>query len=1315
MRKQLTIFSLLALLFAFTPHHQSYAQADCGGVTPAGGALSCTKSSGDATLTITDGSPTEVTDATAITVNATAAGADAVFSATGSVIKTTATGGSTIDVGGARGATLLLDGSARADKDGRRGTVAVVKAGTGDAVVGIHNGSVVNIDGVGTGNGIYVSSQSGKAVAEFSGKGRIEVYPLPPAADILPIPIYEHSTIRDGVQVPYNILTGTVIEVEKVEIYDYDFRVAGETKGIEMETQAGNIELSFSGIYSGIETYVPGMQDLASDTKAATVTSVSGDITVNVTDQAAIFASSVGDSYGLAAVTGGAGSIEINLLNGVASIVGRNGIIANTVNGDIDITLSKAVIEGRGRGQLDSAYTEAYGISVSTADQAGIGVDATSTDGDINITGDTGSAIYASGRGGVAINARTAGTLTIAFDETGGIWTTADEASTVRATGRVAVSGGAKVWANGADSNAITTTGRVDISGKARVWTQGATGTAVRGIGRVVVSGDSQVIANGGGIAVDLSQDTTGTKTFEMRDSAEVSGRSGGRGLLINPSKGKIVVNLDGSSVLSANGDGGIAALVDNRRSTAGEIWFNVKGFAKVTGDGAGTDGLDIYSKARARLDIQGSSQVYTLGSGYAARVRGAGTSTNWVNARIFGSSRVFTNGGGTGLLMDSGGTTVQLITLTDSAKVWANGADGSGVRINSHSGTVRLKIFDNVEVFSVGERSAAVNFTSGTQGTLEMHIGRGTGDSPQIHSNGIRSAAISVEGASKRPSITINGHSKVYSYGNSSTAIRANSGFNPSNPTGSGGSQGTSLDIKDDAEIFSVGDDSYAIKASGLTLDPRFANGVYANVRDRATVRANGSRSVAFRAMALQSDSIITISGEANIGVTERDSAAIFASSEAGPFSRHNLGFGDISVRVLGSAQVFAHGDSSIALRIQTKEALASAIAEGTSKIWTNGVDSATVRMQSGARRPAIFVVESGAEVWSDGDRSKTVFANTDVNKAIVHANGTIFANGDGSKVIETVSLRQNSEISLGGPGNSIFANGVGSTVVDAVSRDNHAVINAAWSNGSAIDAGGIKREITADGMGGIGLNARVTGGGQSIIYVREGAAVRAGGAGGRAIIATTASGHAQVYMRPFSAAHTVAADADTISVSTTTGAVTVDVSAGSVVNATAGNAVKIVAGSTGGVIKIVTHAAGTTAGGTALDAGSITGILQTSARAETFENNGSFIGSGNMGDGDDAVNNRGTFTLTGDFDMGAGDDTFVNLDGGTVAGDDTHTITPTPTTSVSAGSGAQSSPSRHSVPDTESSITPSASGDSRFRLSSAAPEREPERATIN
>ncbi len=115
----------------------------------------------------------------------------------------------------------------------------------------------------------------------------------------------------------------------------------------------------------------------------------------------------------------------------------------------------------------------------------------------------------------------------------------------------------------------------------------------------------------------------------------------------------------------------------------------------------------------------------------------------------------------------------------------------------------------------------------------------------------------------------------------------------------------------------------------------------------------------------------------------------------------------------------------------------------------------------------------------------------------------------------------------------------------------------------------------------------------------------------------------------------------------------------------------------------------------------GSVTGAVSLSENHDVVYNNGSFTGSGSTGEGDDTIENRGNFTLIGDFDMGEGADVFENLEGGTVV--------------YGGGETAQSASGHSTAPG---GITPSASGDSRFRLSASPPASAPsppETLTIN
>ncbi len=389
------LLTLLSLLFTFfTP--SSYAQEPgvCSYLIVNGYSqprlfTDCPRTDGNTYLTIfaSDEFPITSTNA-AISYYPTQAGANVDIHLGGVSITTVQPDGESIFINTPGNALLEVEDSAFIIKRGTGGNVVTITAGTGDVDMDIHNNSKVQIESIG-GNGIVASSESGNVFADFSNQGRI-------------------------------------------------YSVQDDATGFIATTNGGEISANFDGLYSRILMYPVGNHGGSSDAKGATLTSTSGNIGVLLTNSSAILAPSLGDSHGLEAVTGGDGDINIHLQNGNACIVGRNGAIANTVDGDINIYLSDALIRGRGTG--------------------GRALNATSTNGDITITGDgTGNIASVAGNG---VYLDTDGEASISNID---IWTQGDGGTTIESVSGLRVVSG-NIWANGSGGNTVEA-GTVTMSG----------------------------------------------------------------------------------------------------------------------------------------------------------------------------------------------------------------------------------------------------------------------------------------------------------------------------------------------------------------------------------------------------------------------------------------------------------------------------------------------------------------------------------------------------------------------------------------------------------------------------------------------------------------------------------------------------------------------------------------------------------------------------------------------------------------------------------------------------------------------------------
>ncbi len=200
--------------------------------------------------------------------------------------------------------------------------------------------------------------------------------------------------------------------------------------GFRATTDAGNITVSVDARNAGIFMYLPREQNNFRDNKGATLTSATGDISVSVTNTSAILASAVGDSYGLAAETTGAeGTVNIVLRNDNACIVGRNGVIANTVGGGTNLLLSHSLIVGTGAdGKAFAAKsTGAGGISATIANESSVKARkrnsaafvASSAGGDVSLVITNSAGVGTNRTGSSAVNVSAGGSGKIVIDVTG--------------------------------------------------------------------------------------------------------------------------------------------------------------------------------------------------------------------------------------------------------------------------------------------------------------------------------------------------------------------------------------------------------------------------------------------------------------------------------------------------------------------------------------------------------------------------------------------------------------------------------------------------------------------------------------------------------------------------------------------------------------------------------------------------------------------------------------------------------------------------------------------------------------------------------
>ncbi|MGI9558060.1 MAG: beta strand repeat-containing protein, partial [Thermodesulfobacteriota bacterium] len=1189
--------------------------------------------------------------------------------------------------------------------------------------------------------------------------------------------------------------------------------------GFLAQTQTGDITATFDRRFSGIFMYPRGKHDTYSNGKGATFTSVSGNISVLLTNTASIFAPSLGDSYGLAAQTGEDGDINIALRNGDSCIAGRSGAIARTAQGDINFHLSDALIVG----------SDGYGINAISA-----------MDGNIAIVGERGSVIS----GG--IYAATGGVLSVTSEGEDGlnVWTNEDSGTTIRSTGRAKIFN-SKVWANGARAYTILASRGVEITG-AQVWSNGAGSISIRDFGRfntkTDISGSSRVWANGADSdAVATFRVTAkGSQVWVEGDNSNAilaystADISGGSQVWANGADSSAVsgatatVNIASGSRVWANGVNSSAVSARTANISGGsQVWANGANSDSLKAADADISGSRVWTEGdnsnavvvTGAVNITSGSQVWANGANSSAVVAGTifvNQSEGW---RESGSSHVITggggafdlklfdsniaaNGGGNGSLIfvDGGGSDITVFAsnlttlpfrntmdLSSNGGVTVNLFNGSKLNRGSSDATTLNALGKNRDV-TVTTTDSTINAASGATALRAVTTGSGK-TRIDINGNSVVAAygqpeadggtAVRAHSQTSEVTLYMRGTSKAFTDSAGGNSVHLSSNYTvPQNPPSShaGGNRAVTAALEGNASISASGDGANALFIEGPETTERLelvmggASKIFVTGKGNAAViNSNGKVRTA-------------ISGNSQIYAAREGSSALFATSSSSSRSFDNLDIGVSGAariftngadsdtirtssayildpggvlskgaifRLEDEAQIYSDGDSSNAIyHVQhTRQRDVDFLIAATAKLFANGADSFALHIREDSQTitgrshiGATVVVKDEAQIYATGDRSVALRADmNDGDLIYVNVSGSakIFTNGDYSSAVEmdlrhknmTFNMSESAQVSTAG-NHSTAINAAGDLITPSLTpvdfflhASNTAQILAGDADSTAVRSQMVdgvtkiivsgKSSITAQGSRSDAINA--TSLGNRIGIYLNGSVPSPGETDSSASVYLSTSGNNSGVVR------TQTVDGDTtvfiaggskvfasgdmsraISAITTSGKIDLTVGGQAEVRAEGEGSLAVFFTTTGsGSTKITTESGA-----------SVTGNVSLSENRDVFHNNGSFTGSGDTGDGDDVVNNKGTFTLTGDFDMGAGDDSFVNIDGGMVIGDDTHTITPTPTTQ---GAGAQSSPSRHSVPDTESSITPSASGDSRFRLSSPDPSPEDTTATIN
>ncbi len=951
----------------------------------------------------------------------------------------------------------------------------------------------------------------------------------------------------------------------------------------------------------------------------------------------------------------------------------------------------------------------------------------------------SGSRVWANGVNSSAVSARTADisggsqvwsngansdSLKAADADISGsqVWTEGDNSNAVVVTRAVNIASGSQVWSSGANSDSLKAAD-ADISGS-RVWTEGDNSNAVVVTGAVNITSGSQVWSNG----VNSSAVVAGTIFVNQSEGWRESGSSH----VITGGGGAFDLKLFDSNISANGGGNGSLIFVDGGGSDITVFASNLTALPfRNTMDLSSNGGITVSLFNESKLN-RGSSDATTLNALGRNRDVTVTTTDSTINAASgatalravttgSGKTRIDINGNAVvaayGQPEADGGTAVRAHSQTSevtlymrgTSKAFTDSAGGNSVHLSSNytvaqnppssyaggNRAVTAALEGNASISASGDGANAL-FIEGPETTerLELVMGgaskifvTGKGNAAVINSNGKVRTAIS-------------GNSQIYAAREGSSAL-----FATSNSSSSRNFDNLDISVSGAARIFTNGADSDTIRTNSASiLNPggSLPKGAIFRLEDKAQIYSDGDSSNAIYHVqhTRQRDVDFLIAATAKLFANGADSFALHIREDSQTITgRSYIG---ATVVVKDEAEIYATGDRSVALRADMNDGdLIYVNVSDSAKIFTNGDYSSAVEMDL-RHANMTFNMSESAQVSTAGNHSTAINAAGDLITPsltpvdfFLYASNTaqILAGDADSTAVRSQMVDGATKIIVSGKG-SITAQGARSDAINATSLGGARGTIGIYLNGSVPSPGETDSSasvyLSTNGSSS-GVIRTQTVDGDTTVFIAGGSKVFASGDMSRAISAVTTNGEIDL---------TVGGQAE--------------------VRAEGEGSLAVFFTTTGsGSTKITTESGA-----------SVTGNVSLSENRDVFHNNGSFTGSGNTGDDDDVVNNKGTFTLTGDFDMGAGDDTFVNIDGGMVVGDDTHTITPTPTTGTQSSPSrhSASSPSRHSVPDTESSIQlanqywipasagmTEGAGNSRFRLSSADPAPEDTTATIN
>jgi autotransporter family porin len=903
--------------------------------------------------------------------------------------------------------------------------IYVYSNGIGEAKL-TSNGNL-SIANSGSTHGINIRglSDSGKAIAEFSGSTNITLSATGDTALLVSSGSDSSVKISGDFNITNNSTAGTVNERDGIEV---------NTWGVN----GGDVTLTHTG--QGLISVKNG-NAIHTNAKGS-----SGNIVIDLSGTGkGIQLSTDGDNH-----------------KGISSI-----LHTGNLNGSIDIK-SNATISTNG--------SSAYGIF---ANAAGNTVSAAATGGLININ-NTGT-INSNAAGSAGYLAHGIATLNKDHDtiihNDGTIITQGDDASGIRAeqtvdsvTGDITVTTGSNSYieTNYANADGI----HVNIGSE-------QTGSAINNNSHIMVVAEGSIKTTGNGSAEGIygairNGSNTGDITLVFKgDTIETTGTGTNRGIYgRQDGQGNMTLAHYGQQIITqGNGAYGLYALVGNGGTTINSGDIKIFSTGQISTGGYGAHGIyaNILNNANSLL-IENSGSIATGGSASSGiRVSSAGSSGIIINNILHSSDAITTNGDSShgihayieNLGTDSGGITVnqQGGTITTSGPGLLGGESNShGINLltDAKTGDLNINLIDTL-IDVKGRNSDGINVQNQNAADSDLNI--------NIYTSGGEIKVLD-------PTVAQSGDSNfgivAIQYGQAAGDISVkNNGTKISIGTGADGTADRSAAIS--ATFTDNGATGNIIIASSGELstqgDGYASSAIYANNKGSGNTDILNAGAINLTGNSVSGIYAINASGQINVmntgditSISNDQSRAIYVDSDRGSITIQNEG------RLTVGDSLASGGDGAQGITAIVNKGTEHAVILNKGDITTGGSNKSVGIYAGNAGAGNAVIVSDGANITTNGLglNNHGIHAYTSSGlAAITFSNGTVNVQGQSAGLIATNNASGQAEITL----SNATVNGgktFGQAAVVATSPNAASVaiganshIMGGWSNGSLIGKG--------------------------------------------------------------------------------------------------------------------------------------------------------------------------------------------------------------------------------------------------------------------